>query len=518
MSRGPELGTKEQVKEIAAEFGMPLTEAEAEGHLELLNGLVMLYREMENYPERKLPVRYPRTPGWRPAASENPLNGWYWRCEVKGAEDGLLKGERIALKDTVCLAGVPMMNGSKLLEGYVPEVDATIVTRMLDAGAVIVGKAACEDFSFSAAGMTCSTGPVGNPYDPTRNPGASSNGSAVVIATGQVDLAIGGDQGGSIRLPACWSGIYGLKPTFGLVPYTGAAMIEGTLDHLGPMASSTKGIAKLLTVIAGYDADDPRQQGRIAPGYDTSKYLPALDRGVKGLKIGVLKEGFGHAGEDGMHLSDPQVDDCVRNAIDLLRKEGAEVVEISIPEHFFAYNLWMAIGIEGAYSFMLRGNGVGSNWQGWYNTSMAEYLARAFKSRPHDMPHTVGSVMIRGEFFRRHYHSRYYGKAQNQRHIVTEAYDRALAECDVIACPTIPCLPTKMADRDEQPLETVVNALGQLRNTCVADVTGHPAISIPCGLRDGLPVGLMLTAKHFDDDTLIAASAAFERIGDWKTF
>jgi amidase len=515
MSRGPECATIEQIKEIAADYKIPMTDGEAREHCELLKATIKSYRELELIPERKLPVKYPRTPGWRPAASENPLNGWYWRCEVKGADDGMLTGERVALKDTVCLAGVPMMNGSKLLEGYVPEVDATIVTRILDAGATIVGKAACEDFSFSGGGMTCSTGPVGNPYDPTRNPGGSSNGSAVVIATGQVDLAIGGDQGGSIRIPSCWSGVYGLKPTFGLVPYTGCAMSEGTLDHVGPMASSTKGIANLLTVIAGHDPDDPRQQGKITPGYDTN-YMPVVEQGVKGMKLAVLKEGFGHDGSDGMLASDPLVDDCVRAALDVLRKLGAQVTEISIPEHLTALPIWTAIGLEGAASSMLNGYGMGKNWFGWYNTSMAEHLARAMKSRPQDMPATVRSVLLRGEYMRRHYNSRYYGKAQNQRHIVNNAYDKIFSEFDIIACPTVPALPTKMCDRDAGPVEMVTNMLNMLRNTCVCDVTGHPAISVPCGLRNGLPVGMMLAAKHFDDRTLIAASAAFEAAGNWK--
>ncbi|WP_320203188.1 amidase [Agrobacterium rosae] len=515
MSLGPELATKEQIREIAADYGLPMTDEEVADHIELLKGAIASYRELEHIPERKLPVKYPRTPGWRPTTQENPLNGWYWRCEIEGAKEGPLKGDRIAIKDVVCVAGVPMMNGSKLLEGYVPEIDATIVTRMLDAGATIVGKSACEDFSFSAGGMTCSTGPVGNPYDPTRNPGASSNGSAVLISTGQVDLAIGGDQGGSIRLPSAWCGVYGLKPTYGLVPYTGCAMIEGTLDHVGPMASSPKGIAKLLSVIAGYDADDPRQQGRIVPGFDTN-YLPALERGVKGMKIAILKEGFGHDGSDGMLASDPLVDDCVRSAMETFRGLGAEVAEVSIPEHLTAWHIWTAIGLEGFTAFGVNGNGVGTNWNGWYNTSMAEYLARAMKSRPYDMPATVRSVLIRGEYFRRYYHNRYYGKAQNQRHLINEAYDRVLSEYDIIVCPTIPGLPTKMVDRDAGTLDTVVNQLNQLRNTAVCDLTGHPSMSVPCGLREGLPVGMMLTAKHFDDATLIAAAAAFEAAGDWR--
>ncbi len=165
----------------------------------------------------------------------------------------------MAIKDNVCVAGVPMMNGSATLEGYVPEVDATIVTRTLDAGATIVGKAVCEDLCFSGGSHTAATGPVLNPRAPGRSAGGSSCGSAALLAAGEVDLAIGGDQGGSIRMPAGWCGVVGHKPTYGLVPYTGVFPIELTLDHTGPMAATVADVALYLEVLAGADGLDPRQ-------------------------------------------------------------------------------------------------------------------------------------------------------------------------------------------------------------------------------------------------------------------
>jgi amidase len=518
MSIGPELPSIEQVKSLAAENGVELDEVQAAEYQQMMAGTIKSYRRIDQLVERKLPVKYPRTPGWRPGAEENPLNGWYWRCEISGAQEGILAGKRIAVKDTVCVAGVPMMNGSKLMEGYIPDVDATIVTRMLDAGATIAGKANCEDLSFSAGGMTCSYGPVGNPRRPDHNPGASSNGSAVLIVQGQVEMAIGGDQGGSIRLPAAMSGCYGLKPTYGLVPYTGCAMIEATLDHVGPMASTTEGIATLLTAISGYDGEDPRQHGLIDKTFDTN-FMPALKRKIKGLRIGVLTEGFGQDNSEfGLLNSDPGVDASVKTAIQELRSLGAIVEEVSSPEHLDAYHLWNAIAIEGATNFMLKGNGLGSNWRGWYNTTMGEHFSRAMMARPHDLPPTVLNVLLGGEYMRKFYGNRYYAKAQNMRHLVTDAYNAALKKFDVIACPTIPQLATKMVDRDASPSEVVANALNQLRNTVVANLTGHPSISIPCSMIDGLPVGLMLTGRHFDDGTLIAFSAAYESLGDWRTF
>src|SRR5918911_2761076 len=173
-----------------------------------------------------------------PTIEELRDNAWYWRCEIHGAPEGPLAGKTVAIKDNVCVAGVPMMNGSATLEGYVPEVDATVVTRILDAGGTILGKAVCEDLCFSGGSFTPHTGPVLNPRDPFRQAGGSSCGSAALVAAGDVDLATGGDQGGSIRIPSCWSGIVGHKPTHGLVPYTGVFPIELTLDHAGPMGGN----------------------------------------------------------------------------------------------------------------------------------------------------------------------------------------------------------------------------------------------------------------------------------------
>ena len=201
---------------------------------------------------------------------------------MKGAASGKLKGKTVALKDNIMLAGVPMMNGSATLEGYVPDFDATIVTRMLDAGAEIVGKVHCESFCMSGGSHTGAVGPVHNPHKMGYSAGGSSSGSGVVVALGEVDMAIGGDQGGSIRMPSSFCGTYGMKPTWGLVPYTGIMPIEIFVDHTGPMTANVADNALLLEVIAGDDGYDPRIK---APKVE--EYTKALGGGVKGLKIGV---------------------------------------------------------------------------------------------------------------------------------------------------------------------------------------------------------------------------------------
>ncbi len=314
--------TIEQILNIAAGFGMALDRADAESFRGIMAGTLVSYARVDELIEPKLPVKYPRSAGYRPPPEENPHNAWYWKCEITGAADGVLAGRRIAVKDNICVAGVPMMNGSRVLEGYVPDVDATIVTRMLDAGGIIAGKSACEDLCFSAGSHTCATGPIRNPWSPECSAGGSSSGSAALIAAEEIDFAIGGDQGGSIRTPSCWCGAYGLKPTWGLVPCTGAMPIAYALDHLGPICSSPEYVARLLTAIAGPDPLDPRTAFS-APG----DYMAALDRGADGLRIGVLTEGFAH------DVSDEATSAKVRQAISVLAGAGGEVRDVSEPMH-----------------------------------------------------------------------------------------------------------------------------------------------------------------------------------------
>src|SRR5438093_8790686 len=254
----PAKPTTEQLREIAKTYGMHLSDADLESFAGLMAAGHESYRRIDQLTAPALPIRYPRSGGYRPGPEENPLNAWYEKCSIKGASGGILAGKRVAIKDNVCVAGLPMMNGSSVLEGYVPEFDATIVTRILDAGGEIVGKAVCEHLCFSGGSHTSDTGPVLNPHDHTRSAGGSSSGSAALVVAGDCDMAIGGDQGGSIRIPSAWCGAYGLKPTYGLVPYTGVFPIELTLDHTGPIAAKTYDVGLLLQASAGEDGFDSR--------------------------------------------------------------------------------------------------------------------------------------------------------------------------------------------------------------------------------------------------------------------
>src|SRR3954454_8637688 len=251
----------------------------------------------------------------RPEPADNPYNAWYVTCTVTGSGEGPLAGKTVAVKDNTAVAGVPMMNGSQTMEGYVPLRDATVVSRMLAAGATIVGKAVCEDLCFSGGSHTSRTGAVRNPWDEPRSAGGWSSGSAALVMAGVVDVATGGDQGGSVRIPSAYTGTVGHKPTWGLVPYTGAFPIEATIDHVGPITRTVADAALMLNVMAGPDGHDPRQPRDLGP----DDYLATLTRDASGLRVGVVTEAFAHPNPEAA------VDDTVRAATETLRGAGLAV-------------------------------------------------------------------------------------------------------------------------------------------------------------------------------------------------
>src|SRR5436190_6723646 len=309
--------TVADLRDAARKLGMNPSDAYLDAVEEIVTPLAGAYAALDATPDELPAVKYPRGEFHRPSTEENPHGAWYVTTSIKGKPGGKLGGRRVALKDNICLAGVPMMIGAELLEGYVPEVDATVVERVLDAGGEIAGKAVCEYYCVSGGSHTSSTGPVHNPRKRGYTTGGSSSGSAALVAAGDVDMAIGGDQAGSIRIPASHCGIVGLKPTFGLVPYTGIGPLEITMDVCGPMTANVHDNALLLEVIAGPDGLDSRQRD-----VKVARYTDALGGGAGGLRIGVLAEGFGHPN------SEPDVDAKVRTAADRFSKMGATVSEV----------------------------------------------------------------------------------------------------------------------------------------------------------------------------------------------
>ncbi len=496
--------TAEQLRDIARGFGMNLSTAEVDDYLRVMQATVDAYDLVDAMPDYLPEVAYPRTPGYRPEGEENRYNAWYYKTEIKGAAEGKLAGKTVAIKDNVCVAGVPMMNGASTLEGYVPEIDATVVRRILDAGGTIKGKAVCEYFCLSGGSHTSSPGPVHNPLRRGYSAGGSSSGSGALVAAGEVDMALGGDQGGSIRMPAAYCGIVGMKPTHGLVPYTGIMPIEVTIDHTGPMTRTVADNALLLEVIAGADGLDPRQYAPV-----TATYTEALGQDVEGLKIGVVREGFGHAN------SMAGVDDKVRAGVEVLRELGCTVEEVSVPLHAAGLAIWTPIALEGLTAQMMEGDGYGTAWKGLYLTSLMKAHS-GWRARPDELSPSLKVSMFVGKHFLQRHGGRFYGKSQNLARKLKAAYDAELATYDLLLMPTLPITASKLPEKEAPLDEVILRAFEMLANTAPFDATGHPAISLPCGLIDGLPAGLMLIGKACDEATLYKAAHAFERGCDWK--
>jgi len=495
--------TYAQLKDIVQELGMNMSDARIQEFLDVMQGTIDSYDIVDALPDYLPPVLYPRTAGTRPTAEENPLNGWYVKTEVRGAPRGPLHGKTVALKDNVCLAGVPMMNGASTLKGYTPDVDATIVTRLLDAGATIMGKAHCEYFCLSGGSHTNATGPVHNPHKMGYSAGGSSSGSGALVGNGDVDLAIGGDQGGSIRMPASFCGIYGMKPSHGLVPYTGVMPIEATIDHTGPMTATVMDNALMLEAIAGPDGLDPRQ-------YDvqTDNYSAAVQRGVSGLKIGVVKEGFGH------DASEAVVDEKVRAAAEMFKRMGAAVDEVSIPWHLKGTAIWTPIALEGLMNQMMHGNGMGTGWEGMYTTSLLDFHSN-WRQRADELSDTLKLSMFIGQYYLKHHRGHYYAKSQNLSRQLREEYNKMLANYDLLLMPTTPMRATPLPPPDADLALWCQRAFEMLPNTAPFDVTGHPAMSLPCGMAEGLPIGMMLVGRRYEESTIYRAAGAFEVSGDW---
>jgi amidase len=513
----------DDVVALAATLGIHLAPTEARLFTERLQNQVATmeaFLELRVAEEHRPPLRhFARDPGHRPTEAEDPLNVFIRRCRVPGAASGPLAGRSIGLKDHIAVAGVPMTLGSHFMDGYIPDFDATVVTRLLDAGATITGKMNMEDFSFGGPGVA-GVGDFGrplNPHDHGRVTGGSSSGSGAAVAAGLVDIALGGDQGGSIRIPAAWSGCVGLKATHGLIPHSGVFGLEASVDYVGPMTRNVEDLAVVLQCLAGRDGYDPRQAAVPATLPD---YVAALGDRIAGLKIGVLAEGFD------LPSLEPDVDRTVRAALGVLERLGAELARVSVPLHATAAQALGPLFLEGARA------GHDSNFAGAFGgdfapASFMSFFGRAKRSHSHELPLNFKVALLAGTYAHERLNGRLLAKAQALRPTITAQYREAFRSVDVLAMPTCP---TK-ADRYETPADHAeaidltlfgggrgkdISILGA--NTMPFNYTGFPALSLPCGKSDGLPVALQLVAPHFREDALIRVAHAYQRAVEWQSF
>ncbi|WP_330628220.1 amidase (plasmid) [Thioclava litoralis] len=499
--RKPDLAA---VRAASDAYQLAIPEAELPAYHRLLEGVAADYAMVDALTDTPPAPRFPRLPGQRPAPEDNPYNAWAIRSTVAGAPEGPLKGLRVALKDNICLAGVPMMNGAGPLRGYLPEIDATVVTRLLEAGARIEGKAQCEFFCVSGSSHTSDQGPVRNPHDETRSAGGSSSGCSALVASGEVEIGIGTDQGGSVRIPAAYAGFVGMKPTWGLVPYTGIMPVEQTLDHAGIMTADIATNARVLDVLAGPDGLDPRQG---AQPVRAGRYGAGLAAGCGGLRIGLLREAFGWAN------SEADVDAKIRAAAQVFARLGADLHEISVPLHRQGHAIWTPIATEGTVR-LLEGLNYGSNWKGLYVTSLMR-AQRDWRDHAALFPPDMKSVLLAAHHFGGKYDGYYYAKAQNLVRRLKAAYLAAFQEVDLLLMPTVPLKAPVLPGPDCDPETFVTRALEMNANTAPFNATGLPALSLPCGRSAGLPVGMMLVGPDHSEARLYQAGAAFEAAQDW---
>jgi amidase len=458
-------------------------------------------------PDLPAPVAALREAGERPSAQEDPLNAIVRRCRVRAEGcEGILSGRRVAMKDSIAIAGIPLTCGSAILQGFVPTCDATVTDRILRAGAEIVCIANMDDLAFSGGGESSWYGPTRNPFDPERSAGGSSSGSAAALWYDGVDLAVGCDQGGSIRAPASWCGVLGLKPTHSLVPYTGIAGIDATFDHCGPMARTAEGAALLLQAMAGADPGDPRQHD--VPDGDYVGAVAGSPDDLRGLRIGVVREGFSESVG-----AEPATCEAVRAAGKRLAGLGAEIRDISLPQHLEAGGIAFAGFVEGMTALMSSGgNGIG--WSGRYWEELAPAIVAGLRERGAELSPQVKATLAAGRHLRERLGGAPYARAQNLRPWLRAAYDRALDDIDVLLFPTTPFRAFRLDD-ELRTSERVLRGWANLANTYPTDMSGHPAISLPLAEADGLPVGVMLVGCRFDDARLLAIAATCERALGW---
>ena len=490
--------THAQLMEISQDFGFNLPSDKVREFAEVMDPIWQDYDTVDAMADYVPVVNRPLSEWTFPAPKDNPLNAWYARTEISLDNNGPLSGMSVALKDSICLAGVPMTYGTRTLEGYIPDVDATVVTRLLEAGAVIVGKARCEAYCASGGSHTSADGWVDNAFRSGYSAGGSSSGCGALVAAQLVDLAIGGDQGGSIRIPAAYSGCYGLKPTHGLVPYTGIFPIDPSIDHIGPMTQTVFDNAIALQVMAGDDGLDPRQVN-----VQVDDYVAAVGRDPTVLRIGVLEEGFGWPN------SDVGVDSQVREAALRLQNLGIPVESVSIPLHRFGGAIWGAIAHESFATQMHSRNPMGLGWKGLYTNSLTQHHAK-WPQRAEQIDETAILSMLTGEYCRRNYSGLYYGKAKNLARQLGAEYEAALAEFDLLLMPTTPMTAKPIPPADASLALYCQRAYEMGANLEPTNLTGHPAMSIPCGFSDDLPAGMMLVAGKWQEAKIYTVAAAFE--------
>lgn len=435
--------------------------------------------------------------------ANNRYNAWSSRlADPLIVGRGPLSGQRLVVKDCIGVRGLPLTLGGNLLEGYVPNATADVVSRALHAGAALAGSATCEDMCWSGSSFTSATGEVPNPYDPARSAGGSSSGCAVLIALGEADIGLGTDVGGSVRNPAAWCGICGLKPTFGLVPYTGALPAEPSMDHIGLLGRTPLEIASLLDAVAGFSEGDPRQVTGLRR---VTSYTADLDGRIDGIRIGVLREGFVSADQ-----IDPRVAAVVRQAGQDLQSLGATVTEVSVPLHPHAPEIHAPLVCASTVAMLIDEENLLQAYGGLEDDHrLASELRLAVRRHPQRLPLNGKISLVARQVLQTQDERAVLQQAQKLRGILRRQNDSALETCDVLLLPTTPMAPHPLPTTPLAAAEHFRLSFEMHANNCAQNLTGHPAITIPCGMIDDVPVGMLLVGRHLKEDLLLRIAHSY---------
>jgi amidase len=493
----------DRIRELAAESYMTLTDEETAHLVILVDRYLKFMDRLDDLPVPEVEIRYTdRDKGRRPTPEEDPYNVFIRTCHIRGASTGRLAGKRVGIKDNISVAGVPTTNGSRMVEGFVPDLDATVVERLLDAGALIVGKLNCDDFSFSGTSETSYFGPVPNPHNTEFSAGGSSAGAGAALVTGAVDIAIAVDNGGSGRVPGSWCGVPCIKSTHGLVPTFGITYLDHTTDFVCPMARTVAEVALALEVIAGHDEKDPQWvRGELT----VEPYSQLLDGPVQGLRIGVLREGLDPS------VVEPDVAAAFGRAIALMESAGAVITELTLPIWRDAQAIWNGFVAHGV-STMVESNMEGFNRGAFCNLAWQAAFGRARRTRSDMLPPVLKVLMIVGKYLRDDLDGVYFSKATNIRFGFRRDVDALFEEVDVIMTPTTPTKAFRLLGRDATLREVVESrATSMGLNTYPANVTGHPAITVPCGIGEhNLPFGLQIIGPRLGESRILRVAHQFE--------
>jgi amidase len=498
-----------QVASYADSLGWNLGEAEVAALTEQVAASVSALDMIEELEEPTPELKYTqRDPGHTPVGDEDPFNAFIRFCDVPGAKTGPLAGRTVGVKDCIAVAGVPMTNGGRRNPVQVPTEDAVVIERLLDAGARITGKTNLEDLGMGL-GEGSYYGASRNPLNPQRSTGGSSSGSGAAVAAGQVDLALGADEGGSVRIPAAWCGLVGMKATHGLVPSYGMTYMDHTLDHIGPMTRTVMDNALMLEVLAGPDDRDPQwlpPGATFEPSY-AGLYTRQSNTGVKGLRVGIVAESLDPVG------ATEGVKAAFNKVAKTLESLGATVYTVNVPLWTHGWLITSAALTAGLSSMALSYGTGNFGHLGRIDPQAVATLAAQARLGGSDLPPMLKNSLLVGQHVRQEYMGLPFVKAHNLRRELTKQVNRALQKVDVLVTPTTPGIAHELAERVTVG-QLVSERIGtSTRNTSPLDMTGHPALTVPGGLaEDDMPAGFQIIGPHFGEQLCYQVGFAVEAI------